>query len=97
MYIKAKIKQDDLNDKIERHSLRLCKVGEKYGWFHTWEHYRPVSPEFKPSVDGCYAELHMNYIGEIYGIVEFADGIIKRIEPCDISFCDSINKVLSYY
>lgn len=68
---------------------RLCKVEERLGYFHTWEHYsRPV--EASPLVGGAPAGV----ISQVFGIVEFTDGV-KRVEPYMIQFCDEQNAILN--
>lgn len=69
--------------------MRLCKVYNKTGYFHTWEHYSepiPASPYIGGSPEGVFSRL--------YGIVEFLDGV-ERVEVCDINFCDDINHNLT--
>lgn len=72
-----------------RWKTRLCKVNNKLGYFHTWEHYsRPV--EASLLVGGAPAGV----IGQVFGIVEFSDGV-KRVQPYEIQFCDEINAYLT--
>lgn len=67
---------------------RLCQVGEKIGYFHTWEHYsKPL--EASPLMGGAPAGV----FSKIFGIVEFSDGV-RRIDPTDIRFCDEENDML---
>lgn len=67
---------------------RLCQVGEKIGYFHTWEHYsKPL--EASPLMGGASAGV----FSKIFGIVEFSDGV-RRIDPTDIRFCDEENDML---
>lgn len=69
--------------------MRLCKVDNKTGYFHTWEHYSkpiPASPYIGGSPEGVFSRL--------YGIVEFLDGV-ERVEVCAINFCDDINHNLT--
>lgn len=68
---------------------RLCKVNDKLGYFHAWEHYsKPL--EASPLMGGAPAGV----FSKIFGIVEFSDGV-KRIDPSDIVFCDDENAMLS--
>lgn len=58
---------------------RLCSVEGEVGYFHCWEqYYDPIMP---------------SPIGQMYGIVEFSDGI-KRVEPTSIIFVDEENSYL---
>lgn len=61
-------------------TTRLCKVGEKLGYFHTWEHYS------KPLPAGIFSK--------VFGIVEFPDEV-QRVDPTDICFCDDGNEILT--
>lgn len=54
-----------LNMQIEW-KTRLCQVGEKLGYFHTWEHYsKPL--EASPMIGGAPAGV----FSKMFGIVEF--------------------------
>ena len=76
------------NDILIRQETRLCKVKEKYGHFHTWEHYsKPV--EASPLIGGAPAGV----ISQVFGIVEFEEGV-QRVQPYDIKFLDEINEFL---
>lgn len=68
---------------------RPCRVNGELGYFHTWEHYS-IPVEASPLVGGAPAGV----IGQVYGIVEFSDGV-KRVQPCDIKFCDEQNELLN--
>lgn len=69
-------------------TTRLCKVGDKFGYFHTWEHYsKPL--EASPLVGGAPAGV----FSKVFGIVEFPDGV-KRVDPTDIHFCDEWSETL---
>lgn len=61
---------------------RLCKVGEEYGYFHTWEQYSVQVPE-SPLIGGAPAGV----VAQVFGIVEFSDGV-RRVQPYEIIFCD---------
>lgn len=57
---------------------RLCQVGEKFGYFHAWEHYsKPL--EASPLMGGAPAGI----FSKMFGIVEFSDDIsfIKKEDP----------------
>lgn len=71
-----------------KHERRLCVVGDKYGYFHAWEHFSQ-SVEASLLVGGAPAGV----FSRIYGIVEFTDGV-KRVEITDIYFCDEENEIL---
>ena len=61
---------------------RLCKVKDRYGYFHTWEQYsQPVGESLV--VGGPPAGV----IAQVFGIVEFEDGV-ERVEPYQIKFLD---------
>lgn len=68
---------------------RLCQVGEKFGYFHAWEHYsKPL--EASPLMGGAPAGI----FSKMFGIVEFSDGV-RRVDPSEIVFCDEENETLS--
>lgn len=72
--------------------LRLCKVLSvegQLGYFHCWEQYSTVI-EPSPLIGGHPGGT----ISQVYGIVEFPDGIHKVI-PTDIVFCDDKNAELN--
>lgn len=67
---------------------RLCKVGDRLGYFNTWEHYsKPVPASLM--IGGAPAGV----FSQIFGIVEFPDGT-ERVEPHKIKFCDEQNAAL---
>lgn len=71
-----------LSDITVKKELRLCKVGEEFGYFHCWEQYGDViSPGLTVGSNpgGQYSR--------VFGIVEFVDGI-KRVDPPQIKFAD---------
>lgn len=73
-----------------RPELRLCKVGDRLGYFHTWEfHSTPVSAS--PFVGGAPAGV----LSFVMAIVEFSDGTVRRIDPEHLVFCDETNKILA--
>lgn len=63
---------------------RLCEVKGELGYFHLWEQWSNV-------VDA--SPLRGGQIGQVYGIVEFRDGV-RRVDPSSIKFCDEKNAVL---
>lgn len=68
---------------------RLCRVGEKLGYFHVWEHYsKPL--EASPMIGGAPAGV----FSKIFGVVEFSDGV-RRVDPSEIVFYDEENQILS--
>lgn len=72
-----------LNMDIEvKRETRLCKVGDEYGYFHTWEQYSVPIPK-SPLIGGAPAGV----IAQVFGIVEFADGV-RRVQPYELIFCD---------
>lgn len=48
------------------HETRLCKVKDKLGYFHTWEHYSNPVPA-SPMIGGAPAGV----ISQVFGIVGF--------------------------
>lgn len=68
---------------------RLCKVGEEYGYFHTWEQYSVPVPE-SPLIGGAPAGV----VAQVFGIVEFSDGV-RRVQPYEIIFCDEQSIILT--
>lgn len=68
---------------------RLCKVGEEYGYFHTWEQYSVPVPE-SPLIGGAPAGV----VAQVFGIVEFSDGV-RRVQPYEIIFCDEQSDYLA--
>lgn len=74
---------------VIKYETRLCKVINKYGYFHTWEQYSFSIPE-SPLIGGAPAGV----IAQVFGIVEFADGI-RRVQPYEIVFCDEQSQYLA--
>ena len=70
-------------------ATRLCKVGDRTGYFHAWEHYsKPI--EASPLIGGAPAGI----FSCIFAIVEFADGM-ERVDPTRVHFCDESNDILN--
>jgi len=75
---------------------RLCKVGERFGYFHTWEQCSMPMQARGGRPAGIMSKM--------YGIVEFANpNEMKRIEVTDIKFIDeeheeleSMNRINTY-
>lgn len=63
--------------------LRLCIVGNEYGYFHRWGEVSKTFAYGNGTSDLKYS----------FGIVEFADRVVK-VEVEDIVFVDDINKQL---
>lgn len=77
------------NITVQFGETRLCKVGDKFGYFHLWEPYsKPL--EASPLIGGAPAGV----FSKVFGVVEFADGV-ERVDPTSIHFCDEGNKILS--
>ena len=72
-----------------KRETRLCKVGDEYGYFHTWEQYSVPIPE-SPLIGGAPAGV----IAQVFGIVEFADGV-RRVQPYEIIFCGEQSRFLA--
>lgn len=68
---------------------RLRQVGDELGQFHIWEQWSNVV-DASPLRGGHPG----GQIGQVYGIVEFKDGV-RRIDPAKIKFCDDENAILS--
>lgn len=62
-------------------SYRTCEVNGEEAIFHCWEQYSDV---VNPSAlkGGHYG----GQISQVFGIVEFKDGTVKRIQPYEIKF-----------
>lgn len=68
---------------------RMCRVGDEYGYFHTWEQFsQPIEPS--PLQWGHQGGT----VSRVYGIVEFRDGV-RRVDVNDIVFCDGENAELA--
>lgn len=70
-------------------NLRLCKVGNDIGYFHTWEHYSEPIPA-SPFVGGAPSGV----FSKVFGIVEF-ENVVRRVDPTDIVFNDEKNTFLN--
>lgn len=69
--------------------VRLCKVGDELGYFHTWEQFA------KPIEAGLTIGSHpAGQFSSVFGIVEFQDRV-ERVDPGQIRFCDEMNHDLS--
>lgn len=71
-----------------RWETRLCEVDGELGYFHCWENWSNAI-DASPLRGGHPG----GQIGQIYGIVEFKDGV-RRIDPAKIKFCDDENAIL---
>lgn len=72
-----------------RWETRLCKVKGELGYFHLWEQWSNVVGE--SALRGGHPG---GQVGQVYGIVEFADGV-RRVDPVNIIFCDEASAMLS--
>ena len=80
-----------LSDITVKKELRLCKVGEKLGYFHCWEQYGDVI------FPGIAVGSHPGgQYSRVFGIVEFDDRV-SRIEPSKIKFVDEVHDCLRAY
>ena len=80
-----------LNDITVKKELRLCKVGEEFGYFHCWEQYGDVilpGLTVGSNPGGQYSR--------VFGIVEFYDQI-ERVDPTKIQFVDETHERLLEY
>lgn len=64
-------------------NTREVLVNGKQGYFHTWEHFSEPLKDSK-IVWGAPCRT----ISKIFGIVEFKDGTVERVEPTSIKFID---------
>lgn len=86
-----------LNIQIEW-KTRLCKVGERLGYFHGWERY--INERSEPArsqwlfMGGNWNGGVCSFRNRMVGIVEFSDGV-RRVDPSEIVFCDEENQMLS--
>lgn len=73
------------NEKAKKLSIgRLCKVGKRTGYFKMWEQYsKPLAASVL--IGGEPAGV----FSKIFGLVEFKDGTIERVDPTEIRFCDT--------
>lgn len=72
---------------IIKHELRPCIVKGKKALFHEWSHISQIREAMlRGSVPGV--------VSETFGIVEYESGVIERVLPCDITFCD--NKICEF-
>lgn len=67
---------------------RFCEVKGELGQFHLWEQWSNVD-DASPLRGGHPG----GQIGQVYGIVEFKDGV-RRVDPESIKFCDKENAAL---
>ncbi len=67
---------------------RLCEVKGELGYFHLWEQWSNTV-DASPFLGGHPG----GQIGQVYGIVEFKDGV-RRVDPESIKFCDEENAAL---
>ncbi len=61
---------------------RPCRVDGELGLFRTWEYYSEplvASPKVGGAVPGVFIR--------VFGVVEFS-GVVRRVNPADIAFCD---------
>lgn len=68
---------------------RSCVVSGEKARFHVWEQYSEVI------APGMAIGSHQGgQISQVFGIVEFEDGTVKRVDPYKIEFTD--RQVKSY-
>ena len=73
------------NEKEKKPSIgRACVVRNRTGYFHTWEQYPKLLLAASPLIGGEPAGV----FSKIFGIVEFEDGTVERVDPTDIQFSD---------
>ena len=71
------------------HKHQEIPTGKKWVYFHCWENWSNVI-DASPLRGGHPG----GQIGQVYGIVEFKDGV-RRIDPAKIKFCDDENAILA--
>lgn len=71
--------------KMVEFPTRLCEVKGELGYFHLWEQWS--------NVIGTGLLRGRHPVGQVYGIVEFKDGV-RRVDPVSIKFCDEENAAL---
>lgn len=64
-----------------KRETRLCKVGDEYGYFHTWEQCSVPIPE-SPLIGGAPA-----------GVI--AQILARRVQPYELIFCDEQSRCLA--
>lgn len=74
--------------KMVEFPTRLCEVKGELGYFHLWEQWINVV-----GASPLRGRHHAGQIGQVYGIVEFKDGV-RRVDPVSIKFCDEENAAL---
>lgn len=74
--------------KMVEFPTRLCEVNGELGYFHLWEQWSNVV-----GASLLRGRHHAGQIGQVYGIVEFKDGV-RRVDPVSIKFCDDENAIL---
>lgn len=68
---------------------RLCKVKKKgIGYLLVWEHFQKRINKTPLSSNANLFAAQTSEISRIYGIVEFPDGTVNRVDPTDIEFID---------
>lgn len=73
--------------KMVEFQTRLCEVKGELGYFHLWEQWS--------NVVGTSLLRGRHPVGQVYGIVEFKDGV-RRVDPVSIKFCDEENASLCF-
>lgn len=75
------------NEIIIKKELRPCAVKGKKALFHEWSHVSTIKVAMlKESVSGV--------VSDTYGIVEYENGVVERVNPAEICFYD--NKISEY-
>lgn len=65
---------------------RLCRVGNRYGLFHTWEFYSQEVMALSPTLHGGVGGPPRRD-SQVFALVEFEDAV-ERVDPSLIRFCD---------
>ena len=69
---------------VLRRELRPCLVNGEKGLFHEWEQFSEIIPP-SPMLGGHGGGV----IGMTYGLVEFENGEMKRVNTTAIKFVDT--------
>lgn len=74
---------------IENVATAITAVSEAYPELKANENYKELMNELSIT-ENLIAEYRSNFNKQVYGIVEFKDGV-RRVDPVSIKFCDEEN------
>lgn len=75
------------NEIIIKKELRPCAVHGRKALFHEWSHVSTIR-------DAVLRGTVSGVVFDTFGIVEYENGVVERVLPCDIQFLD--NKCSEY-